>query len=98
MDPASGSGSFLISACQYLLDRHLGRYLESDPSAFPDELHHDTDGEWRLSTKERKRILLSSIFGVDIDRQAVEVTKLSLMLKVLEGETQETINETRRLF
>ena len=38
---------------------------------------------------ERKRILLEHIYGVDIDPQAVEVTKLSLLLKVLEGESQE---------
>ncbi|MBP9152933.1 MAG: Eco57I restriction-modification methylase domain-containing protein, partial [Flavobacteriales bacterium] len=36
-------------------------------------------------------ILLNNIYGVDIDAQAVEVTKLSLLLKVLEGESQETI-------
>jgi len=37
-----------------------------------------------LTTTEKKRILLKNIFGVDIDQQAVEVTKLSLLLKVLE--------------
>ncbi|MEP7199915.1 MAG: N-6 DNA methylase [Chloroflexota bacterium] len=51
----------------------------------------NVNGIPRLTTAERKRILLNNIFGVDIDRQAVEVTKLSLMLKVLEGETQETL-------
>ena len=40
---------------------------------------------WRLTVEERKRILLAHIFGVDIDPQAVEVTKFSLLLKVLEG-------------
>jgi hypothetical protein len=44
-------------------------------------------GEYRLTTTEKKRILTSSIYGVDIDAQAVEVTKLSLLLKLLEGET-----------
>ncbi len=34
-------------------------------------------GVYRLSTAERKRILVNSIYGVDIDAQAVEVTKLS---------------------
>ncbi len=43
-------------------------------------------GGWKLTIAERKRILLDHIFGVDIDTQAVEVTKLSLLLKVLEGE------------
>jgi len=37
-----------------------------------------------LTTAEKKRILLNNIFGVDIDPQAVEVTKLSLLLNVLE--------------
>jgi len=55
-------------------------------------------GEWRLTTAERKRILLNNIYGVDIDRQAVEVTKLSLLLKVLEGENDETISKQLKLF
>jgi len=35
---------------------------------------------------------------VDIDTQAVEVTKLSLLLKVLEGENAETLGKSLRLF
>ena len=46
---------------------------------------------WTLTTSKKKEILLNNIYGVDIDAQAVEVTKLSLLLKVLEGESQETI-------
>jgi hypothetical protein len=34
---------------------------------------------------------LANIYGVDIDAQAVETTKLSLLLKVLEGETQQSL-------
>ena len=34
---------------------------------------------------------MNNLHGVDIDPQAVEVTKLSLSLKVLEGENQESI-------
>ena len=48
--------------------------------------------DWQLSTEEKKRILLANIHGVDIDAQAVEVTKLSLLLKVLEGEDAESLN------
>ena len=48
---------------------------------------------WRLTTGERKRILLDHIHGVDIDTQAVEVTKLSLLLKVLEEESQESLKQ-----
>ncbi len=51
-----------------------------------------------LTTSEKKRILLNNIYGVDIDSQAVEVTKLSLLLKVLEGESEETIKNQLKFF
>ena len=57
-----------------------------------------TQGEWRLTTAEKKRILLNNIYGVDIDPQAVEVTKLSLLLKVLENESEQTIGSQLGLF
>jgi hypothetical protein len=40
---------------------------------------------------------LNNIFGVDIDPQAVEVTKLSLLLKVLEHESRESIDQQVKL-
>jgi adenine-specific DNA-methyltransferase len=51
-----------------------------------------------LTTAEKKRILLNNIYGVDLDSNAVEVTKLSLLLKCMEGETQETIEAQQKLF
>ena len=54
--------------------------------------------DWRLTTAERKRILLNNIHGVDIDKQAVEVTKLSLLLKVLEEESEENVSRQLKLF
>ena len=53
---------------------------------------------WQLTTAERRRILLNNIYGVDIDPQAVEVTKLSLLLKVLEGESEQTIVKQLKMF
>lgn len=55
------------------------------------EIYQGRGGEWHLTTGEKKRILLNNIYGVDIDSQAVEVTKLSLLLKVLEGESSESL-------
>ena len=93
LDPACGSGSFLIKAYQYLLDWHKDRYSESGVyhSRGRKPKLYQTGGGWELTTAEKKRILVSNIFGVDIDPQAVEVTKLSLLLKVLEGETNEKL-------
>jgi len=102
LDPACGSGSFLIGAYQYLLDWHRDWYVSDDPEKHArgrnPRLYRSPSDEWRLTTVERKRILLNNIYGVDIDPQAVEVTKLSLLLKVLEGESQETLTNQLRLF
>lgn len=87
VDPASGSGSFLISAYQYLLDWHRDHWALGAINA-KKYLETGLDGQVRVKTSERKRILLEYIFGVDIDRQAVEVTKLSLLLKVIDGQSQ----------
>jgi hypothetical protein len=56
-----------------------------------------TRSDWALSTTEKKRILINNIFGVDIDPQAVEVTKLSLLLKVLEGEKEENLDKQLKI-
>jgi len=102
LDPACGSGSFLLGAYQYLLDWYLKWYSGHDPEkwarAKTPAIFQAQGGGWRLTTSEKKRILLDNIHGVDIDPQAVEVTKLSLSLKVLEGESQETIGVQLGLF
>ena len=89
LDPACGSGSFLVGAYQYLLDWHLDYYLSKDIVVYEkkgliykDSVTHD----YKLSVEEKRRILINNIYGVDIDAQAVEVTKLSLFLKLLENE------------
>ncbi|MCG2661083.1 MAG: BREX-1 system adenine-specific DNA-methyltransferase PglX, partial [Kiritimatiellae bacterium] len=101
LDPACGSGSFLLGAYQLLLDWHLVQYMkkpENWTKGREPKLYQHHKGGWKLTTAERKRILLNNIYGVDIDSQAVEVTKLSLLLKVLEGESQETITKQFELF
>lgn len=85
LDPACGSGSFLIGAYQHLLDWHRAWYVKDGPEKYKKELYQSAASDWRLTTKTRKQILLNSIYGVDIDPQAVEVTKLSLLLKVMEN-------------
>jgi type I restriction-modification system DNA methylase subunit len=90
LDPACGSGSFLIGAFQYLIDYHV-RYLTEHPKEahvhplFPDLIKGE-NGEPRLSVVRKARILRNNLFGIDIDPQAVEITMMSLYLKALEGE------------
>jgi len=102
LDPACGSGSFLIVAYQLLLDWHLEWYSNNNPEKLAKgknpRIYLSGSGDWMLATVEKKRILLNNIHGVDIDPQAVEVTKLSLLLKVLENENKESIGKQLSFF
>jgi hypothetical protein len=98
LDPACGSGSFLIGAFTYLLNYHLDWYIANGPEKYPKAVFRDGRGAWRLTTQEAKKILLNNIYGVDIDSQAVEVTKLSLLLKVLENESKEGMEQQLKMF
>ena len=98
LDMACGSGSFLLGAFQCLLDHCLKWYMEHQPGKFKNEIFKNRRDEWQMTIAEKKRILTTHIFGVDIDAQAVEVSKLSLLLKAMEGETDETVGKSRQLF
>ncbi|HUQ96972.1 MAG TPA: N-6 DNA methylase [Chitinophagaceae bacterium] len=97
VDPACGSGSFLIGAYQYLLAWHRdyynpewdrlsaiaasNDYNSTDRNkAVKDRSKLPLTPDGALTTALKKSILRNNIFGVDIDTQAVEVTKLSLLL------------------
>jgi adenine-specific DNA-methyltransferase len=95
VDPACGAGSFLIGAYQYLLDWHYEFYKNNKAKAKKKRAFND---QGRLSTTLKKEILLNNIFGVDIDANAVEVTKLSLLLKCLEGETEASVSHQLMMF
>ncbi|MDI9358195.1 MAG: N-6 DNA methylase [Phycisphaerales bacterium] len=87
VDPACGSGSFLLGAYQYLIDWHNNYYKKNKTKKNPIK----PDGN--LNIDEKKKILVNNIFGVDIDTNAVEVTKLSLLLKCMENESVETVKQ-----
>lgn len=113
LDPACGSGAFLIGAYQFLLDWYLQQYtgtsdLRSKGFSLSGTaalstgknpvLRPTSAGGWTLTIAERKRILLDHIHGVDLDSHAVEVTKLNLLLKCLEHETSQNLGSGQRLF
>jgi type I restriction-modification system DNA methylase subunit len=97
LDPASGSGSFLLGAYEYLLDYHLRWYLKNTKPS-KGRKNDPVTPEGNLTTEIKKAILLNNIFGVDIDANAVEVTKLSLLIKCLEGETSASLDIQQKLF
>jgi type I restriction-modification system DNA methylase subunit len=77
LDPACGSGSFLLKAFDILNEY----YKEHDKNYSQTQL--DTTGTGTTYSRKLK-ILQNNIFGVDLDKQAVEIAQLNLLLKVAE--------------
>lgn len=88
LDPACGCGCFLIGAYQYLLDWHRDWLLSHVPSDWPDSIEW-IHGEWRLTRSKRQEILLNNLYGVDLDRQAVQIARRSLLLKLMDGDSRD---------
>ena len=107
LDPACGSGSFLLGAYAVLIEWHRAYYQGKTSEVLKtlevskrdrDAYYLDDDGRVRLTAKLKRQILLNNIFGVDIDAQAVEVTRLSLSLKALEDTRSDEAHNERTLF
>jgi len=98
LDPACGSGSFLLRAFERVCE-HWEAWLRKHPDerkkkwCWLDPDTHDV----HLSVALKRQILTSNIYGVDIDASAVEVTQLSLYLKMLENENRTTLQRQREL-
>lgn len=93
LDPACGSGGFLISAFDVLMDAVTTAYLRlGDKRAI-----YETPNGWQLTFEEKCRILTSCIYGVDRDYAATEVTKFSLLVKLLENETPDSLPTSNRI-
>lgn len=100
LDPACGSGSFLLGAYAALIKWHTDWYSDKQRLTQQDReaAYYDSDGRVRLTAKLKRQILLNNLFGVDIDAQAVEVTCFSLSLKALENTRRDELYEEVSLF
>ena len=81
LDPSCGSGAFLIKAIDTLLEIHKGiqEYNQSSEK-------YSTGGQFKLTPwneeTEIRAIIENNIYGVDINPESIEITKLSLFLKL----------------
>ena len=89
LDPACGSGSFITKAfvevCNIIKEK-LNKGNEGSKTLFKKQ----KDKIEELNLGQKIEILRNCIYGVDLDEKAVELTRLNLLLKLLEGESQES--------
>lgn len=86
-DIACGSGAFLLEVFQYLQDTLVDYYLVHDRS----QLQQLSAHSFKLKFSVKKALLSRCIYGIDKDYNAVKACAFGLLLKVLEGESKETI-------
>jgi type I restriction-modification system DNA methylase subunit len=81
IDPACGSGAFLNKAVDLLLDIHneLHKQMYKDDTTLDKHLDN---------VKQRRIILKDNIFGVDLNEESVEITKLSMFIKVAHKDSE----------
>lgn len=75
VDPACGSGAFLNKATDTLLNIHKAIFNTKNTNN--DNLDKEFD-----NIDNRRDILLNNIYGVDLNHESIEITKLGLFLKV----------------
>lgn len=75
-DPAVGSGAFLLGTIQEIVALRRGMLLSQGRHIEPDELYR-TVSDWKRRTIE------NSLYGVDINPEAVEICRLRLWLSMV---------------
>ena len=95
LDPACGSGSFLIKAYDYFKDyyekenekisQQKERLIEEIRQANGSQMNFENTKAYEFKEHRgfEQEILRDNIHGVDLDRQAAEIASVNLMLKAL---------------
>lgn len=93
-DTCCGSGIFLLSAYDFLLGHYLDWYVGNGTEKHAGSVIYQAgENIWRLTFDEKRRILLAHLRGVDIDPNAVEVAQFSLLLKLIEDESEAALKD-----
>lgn len=86
LDPCCESGVFIVS-CYELLSTAMIRILSEnieERNKYPN-YYCEFNGQILLTIMARRAIVVNCIHGIDCDEAAVEVTKMSLALKIVDG-------------
>ncbi|SCE63463.1 Methyltransferase domain-containing protein [Micromonospora haikouensis] len=83
LDPAMGSGAFLVAACRYLAEVVVRAWQRDGLPAELSDLANGNPDQEDLLLAARRLVAARCLYGVDRDDMAVELAKLSLWLVTL---------------
>ena len=90
LDFAVGSGRFLLAVLDRLIASETSRHAPGSS-----KLVKTGQNEYRLKFEEKCRLLVDNLYGIDIDYNAVEVAKFSLLVRLLQDENRHSLPSTR---
>ncbi|WP_377888881.1 Eco57I restriction-modification methylase domain-containing protein [Alkalihalobacillus sp. R86527] len=93
LEPACGSGVFLVAAYEIIEKRLKELYTSGLVEPEYKEWFIEVEDNVYLTVNAKKSIMNSCLYGIDIDETAIEVTKLSLALKVIDNNHPVVLNE-----
>ncbi|MCM1003060.1 MAG: BREX-1 system adenine-specific DNA-methyltransferase PglX [Candidatus Gastranaerophilales bacterium] len=92
LDPCCGSGIFLIN-CFDILSKKLLDIIKVNPMSVDKGWYVKTTNSYQLTIKAKQQLFIQCIHGVDYDAMAVEVTKMSLALKLIDIDNTSSLAE-----
>lgn len=94
LDIAVGSGRFLLKAFDLLVEEAVRHYQVEGARG---EIFQRSVGDWQLCFSKKRAILANCLFGIDVDYNAVEVARFSLLVRLLEDENANTLPSGRKI-
>jgi hypothetical protein len=91
LDFAVGSGRFLLSLFDRLVENETQRLVAVNSPTLVKTGPH----EYRLPFEEKRRVMADNLFGIDVDYNAVEVARFSLLVRLLQDESKHTLPPAR---
>jgi hypothetical protein len=94
LDLAVGSGRFLLRCLDELVDVAIQIGVATNETT---HIYERAPNDYRLAFSEKRKLLQHCLFGIDIDFNAVEVARFSLLIKLLEDETKATLPTGKKI-
>lgn len=94
LDMAVGSGRFLLRCLDELIDVAIQIGVATRDNT---DLYEKATNDYRLAFTAKRKLLQHCLFGIDIDFNAVEVARFSLLIKLLEDESKATLPTGKKI-